>query len=398
MSKMKTGLNGSSNTDMKRYLFLLVFFLFLLPDSPVLAHPGNTDALGCHTCRTNCSNWGLSYGEYHCHNNRGASQPEYPIHSTYGSGGTGYTTPAPDYAYPSAPRIPSCPLMSSFDSISGSCKCFSGYVVGTDFLGEQTCVSGDSECTKTFGSGARYDSISSRCECRYGYLLKGSRCISESTYCMDSLGLMSRYNSISEKCECMAGYEFNGSSCVYKSTYRPLPSLPNCPINSHVSLSDSSKCSCDSGYVLNTARDGCVSAPILDIPASPTQTKPAVLPAPAIKPEPKKSFVIDDTKLSSYKNSVAAVLSVAGNLRGCPSLECKLVRGITEGTSVSILADYDKGNWYKVEVGKESGWAHNSILKKLPQSSLDSAPGDISPPVTDPKKSIWQKFRGLFGR
>lgn len=32
------------------------------------AHPGRTDASGCHTCRTNCANWGLKTGQYHCHN------------------------------------------------------------------------------------------------------------------------------------------------------------------------------------------------------------------------------------------------------------------------------------------------------------------------------------------
>jgi micrococcal nuclease len=36
-------------------LFALIFFASV-PDSS-----------GCHTCRTNCSSWGLSYGEYHCH-------------------------------------------------------------------------------------------------------------------------------------------------------------------------------------------------------------------------------------------------------------------------------------------------------------------------------------------
>lgn len=41
-----------------------------------LAHPGNTDSSGCHTCRTNCPSWGLSYGEYHCHNSR-VPQPVY---------------------------------------------------------------------------------------------------------------------------------------------------------------------------------------------------------------------------------------------------------------------------------------------------------------------------------
>lgn len=34
---------------------------------PALAHPGRTDSSGCHTCRTNCSKWGLRSGQYHCH-------------------------------------------------------------------------------------------------------------------------------------------------------------------------------------------------------------------------------------------------------------------------------------------------------------------------------------------
>ena len=32
-----------------------------------VAHPGDTDAYGGHTCRTNCASWGLGYNEYHTH-------------------------------------------------------------------------------------------------------------------------------------------------------------------------------------------------------------------------------------------------------------------------------------------------------------------------------------------
>ncbi|MFA7477780.1 MAG: DUF4214 domain-containing protein [Acidimicrobiia bacterium] len=39
-----------------------------LPFNPTAAaHPGRTDADGCHTCRTNCASWGLPTGDYHCH-------------------------------------------------------------------------------------------------------------------------------------------------------------------------------------------------------------------------------------------------------------------------------------------------------------------------------------------
>jgi len=50
-----------------RKIIIFITLLVILPFN-VIAHPGNTDSSGCHTCRTNCTKWGLSYGEYHCHN------------------------------------------------------------------------------------------------------------------------------------------------------------------------------------------------------------------------------------------------------------------------------------------------------------------------------------------
>lgn len=50
--------------------FITPLFIFQgLSNNSYSAHPGNTDANGCHVCRTNCTErWGLEYGEYHCHN------------------------------------------------------------------------------------------------------------------------------------------------------------------------------------------------------------------------------------------------------------------------------------------------------------------------------------------
>lgn len=53
-------------------LFLIVIILFGQM-VVVYAHPGRTDPNGCHKCRSNCESWGLSYGEYHCHNGGGSS-------------------------------------------------------------------------------------------------------------------------------------------------------------------------------------------------------------------------------------------------------------------------------------------------------------------------------------
>ena len=47
----------------------LIFVLAL----DITAHPGRTDANGCHYCRTNCEQYGLQQDEYHCHNDEAAS-------------------------------------------------------------------------------------------------------------------------------------------------------------------------------------------------------------------------------------------------------------------------------------------------------------------------------------
>lgn len=82
-----------------KFIITLGLLAFISPVT-TLAHSGRTDSAGCHTCRTNCSSWGLSTGEYHCHNAKSVAQPIEPIKSTYGANGTGYTTPAPEYKQP----------------------------------------------------------------------------------------------------------------------------------------------------------------------------------------------------------------------------------------------------------------------------------------------------------
>lgn len=56
----------------KKIVFI-IFIIIILIDFNVYAHPGRTDSNGCHTCRTNCEKWGLSYGQYHCHNGSSTS-------------------------------------------------------------------------------------------------------------------------------------------------------------------------------------------------------------------------------------------------------------------------------------------------------------------------------------
>lgn len=74
----------------------LIFGLIIFSPLTVSAHPGRTDAYGCHTCRTNCAKWGLDSGEYHCHNAKALPQPLPPVTSH----SNGVTEPAPQYAKP----------------------------------------------------------------------------------------------------------------------------------------------------------------------------------------------------------------------------------------------------------------------------------------------------------
>ncbi len=62
-------------------LLVIIALLGLTFSNITLAHPGRTDKYGCHTCRTNCSRWGLFYGEYHCHRSKGLPQPKKRIKS-----------------------------------------------------------------------------------------------------------------------------------------------------------------------------------------------------------------------------------------------------------------------------------------------------------------------------
>lgn len=80
-----------------------IICLLVLPFRSTYAHPGRTDSSGCHTCKTNCSSWGLSQGEYHCHG--GGSSP---------SAGTG-SSPQSFYSAPVIPtELP--PLFPNIDA------------------------------------------------------------------------------------------------------------------------------------------------------------------------------------------------------------------------------------------------------------------------------------------
>ncbi|RFB14713.1 YHYH domain-containing protein [Bacillus sp. HNG] len=63
---------------MKRKCIGIITILLVLYPAVAFGHPGNTDSNGGHTCKTNCAEWGLYYGEYHYHDdNYYDAQAEY---------------------------------------------------------------------------------------------------------------------------------------------------------------------------------------------------------------------------------------------------------------------------------------------------------------------------------
>lgn len=140
-------------------------------------------------------------------------------------------------------------LFATYDYLSGGCKCMSGYVFGKDFLGNTTCVFGNSVCYDKYGYNSRYDSLSNSCECSYRYVfgtdsIGRTQCISENQACQNQYG----YNAQSTyggKCECTSGYEFTqtGSGLECKSCFAKY--------GLHSSYDYlSNQCECDDGYTL----------------------------------------------------------------------------------------------------------------------------------------------------
>lgn len=167
-------------------VFVVVLFIFLFIPTSVSAQQG-------------CCSWhgGISYcdystGRYVCNDG------EYSPTCTCGGG---YQPP------------PSCPLFSSYDSLSGSCKCNYGYVSDGG-----RCISEDQFCQDRYGWNSRYNSLSDTCECSYGHVVDPStnRCISGNQYCWNKYGYNSSYQSWDKSCACSYGYVFNrsGTQCI----------------------------------------------------------------------------------------------------------------------------------------------------------------------------------------
>ncbi len=268
---------------MKNLITALALTFLFLP-AVVFAHPGNTDSSGCHTCRTNCASYGLYTGQYHCHNSKSTSYSSYsstpscPLHSTYSSlsgsckCNSGYVSNSSGTGCISDDDW--CENQYGYNAkadYSGNCECDYGYVFGKDVLGRTQCISRDQWCEDQYGYHSDYNTLYDKCECDSGYVFGKNiygefQCVSGDSWCEDNYGYNASYNSLSKECECDYGYYFSGSQCVKKDTSSSYSSVDyatlyqylqdysgECGNNSH--STSNNKCECDAGYVWENYSD-----------------------------------------------------------------------------------------------------------------------------------------------
>ncbi len=141
-------------------------------------------------------------------------------------------------------------LMTTYNYLTRSCSCMTGYVWGTDFLGNPSCVSGSSACYDKYGYNSRYDYLSNSCECAYGYTFSTqygrTQCVSLDSLCRDQLGFGASYDILSDQCKCGYGDIINNGTCTNGDLVCHLDHGFN---SDYDTLSNS--CECDSGYTFD---------------------------------------------------------------------------------------------------------------------------------------------------
>ena len=238
---------------------------YLVPNFPLIEQ-AEAHRSGCHRWHTCPSDTGSYNMEY-----RSNGTPVQYCGSSMYMGTDGhchyYSTPSSNYYSPTySPTIntpPSCPLFSSYNTLSKSCTCYSGY-----YIKNNSCVSIDEICRDQYGYSAR-STIGDKCTCGYGYRFNraGNKCISNESYCQE-LDWNAEYDILKDSCVCKDGYKagITGSSCVrdydenpsYQRTYYPSSSSYSCPTHSSQDPLDPTNCPCDPGYTASSDKSACV--------------------------------------------------------------------------------------------------------------------------------------------
>lgn len=188
-----------------------------------------------------------------------------------------------------------------------------------------------------------------------------------------------------DKCSCVSGYVVNSDKTACISAPSPAPLVcdagfiirngrcisytQDCAntfgLNVIGSLgpNSNSSCNCASGYQWNDAGTACIKT------ATP---QPASISVPA--PVVKKEFLFDNSKIKIFKQELLGIVNTSAALRKCPSVVgCDVSRYYVEGVQVKILGDYN-GEWYKIIVvnTQQEGWMHSSVVNKVEDQKNES--------------------------
>ncbi len=250
------------------------------------AHPGDLDSYDCHTCYTNCTTWGLSYGQYHCHNPK---PPQYPCFIPKAN--CSQTLLDSYYQY----KQQSLTLCSRYGIAETNCTDTQNWEqkitqCTQDIQDYNTATQTYNDCEakndqlfkewalliieqkiapneKTLNINCPTNSVikNGTCDCGLSYYNKEkNQCQSLQEYCVSTLGEGGHFKSFSGKlpdiiiqCECNEGYTKNNSGYCAKTE------INKCPANSSES---NGKCFCNNGYTTNEDKNGCVLVPKLETP------------------------------------------------------------------------------------------------------------------------------------
>jgi hypothetical protein len=196
------------------------------------------------------------------------------------------------------------------------------YLTDPDYyLGKSIYDSGNTSVyyptTPSCPTNSYYDGISS-CKCNYGYVSSGGSCVSGNSMCWAQTGYSSSYDSTTNSCKCDYGYVIGSSGqCVYKTTTKPTSysgtsgytaGTSNCPLNSHILITDSTKCQCDYGYQVDSTKTSCIQTVYI-----PSYT-PSYTPPPQNNEEIGKNYYIKNkTCVGLSGDSFGACMGYAVN-------------------------------------------------------------------------------------
>lgn len=266
----------------------LLVFLFPLSS---YAHPGDVDIHKCHTCETNCSDYGVVLGEYHCHGeinyhylcDEATDDPDSPaslgdrkykqcirnapeavshlVNSTESNDSTvdywrrklkiviEKITSLDQYLDRMEQNTNNESLQNSEDGYGHDFYDYSNNENVTQDITpvqKRTCPSNSHK----FGSKCR-------CDQGYFYYSKQKKCVPATEYCKERYGEHIRYDEDKNNCSCKKGYSF--SSDQQQCVNEDLTCKQKLGENSFYNH-NTNNCECRAGHSYNSYAEQCVNS------------------------------------------------------------------------------------------------------------------------------------------